>query len=88
MQNKSKVIAIAAATFLSITAAAVAAETTQPMEKCYGISKAEMNDCATAAASCAGSATKDRQADAFIFLPKGTCNRIVGGVLKPVNKKE
>lgn len=52
------------------------------MEKCYGISKAGMNDCETATASCASSATKDGQRDAFIFLPKGICNRIVGGELK------
>lgn len=42
-----------------------------------------MNDCATATASCASSATKDKQKDAFILLPKGLCDRIVGGSLKP-----
>lgn len=40
-----------------------------------------MNDCATATASCASSATKDGQKDAFILLPKGICERIVGGSL-------
>lgn len=40
-----------------------------------------MNDCQTSSQSCASSATKDRQPDAFIFLPKGTCNKIVGGSL-------
>jgi len=54
---------------------------TQQMEKCYGIVKAGLNDCQTAGQSCAGSATKDNQADAFIFLPKGICNKIVGGKL-------
>jgi uncharacterized membrane protein len=52
-------------------------------EKCYGIAKKGMNDCATATASCASSSTRDNQKDAFILLPKGTCERIVGGSLKP-----
>lgn len=77
----------AVAGILTITAtgalikAANAAET-QKTEKCYGIVKAAMNDCATAKASCAGSATKDNQSDAYLFLPKGTCEKIVGGSLK------
>ncbi|WP_375232610.1 BufA1 family periplasmic bufferin-type metallophore [Legionella jordanis] len=53
----------------------------QATEKCYGVVKAGMNDCATATSSCAGSSTKDNQADAFIFLPKGICERLVGGQL-------
>lgn len=50
-------------------------------EKCYGIAKAGMNDCATSNSSCAGSAKKDSQSDAFILLPKGTCEKIVMGSL-------
>lgn len=53
----------------------------QDTEKCYGIVKAGLNDCATATASCAGSSTKDRQNDAFVFVPKGLCQKIVGGNL-------
>jgi uncharacterized membrane protein len=52
-------------------------------EKCYGIVKAGMNDCNTSTTSCAGSATKDNQSDAFILVPKGLCNKIVGGSLTP-----
>lgn len=52
------------------------------MEKCYGVAKMGMNDCATATASCAGSATKNQQKDAFLFMPKGLCEKIVGGSLK------
>lgn len=52
-------------------------------EKCYGIVKAGMNDCATATQSCAGSATKDRQPDAYLFVPKGVCEKIAGGMPKP-----
>lgn len=53
------------------------------IEKCYGIVKAGFNDCQTATASCASSSTKDNQSDAFIFLPVGTCNKLVGGHLTP-----
>lgn len=58
-------------------------------EKCYGIVKAGMNDCATSTQSCAGSATQDKQFDAFILLPKGTCDKIVGAQTTPLtsNKK-
>jgi uncharacterized membrane protein len=54
-------------------------------EKCAGVVKAGKNDCATATMSCAGSATKDGQKDAWIYVPKGTCEKIVGGVV--VDKK-
>lgn len=48
-------------------------------QKCYGIAKAGMNDCATGATSCAGSSTSDNAKNAWIGVPKGTCDRIVGG---------
>ncbi|WP_019217430.1 BufA1 family periplasmic bufferin-type metallophore [Legionella tunisiensis] len=50
-------------------------------EKCYGVARAGLNDCATATASCAGSSTKDAQPDAFLFVPKGLCEKLVGGSL-------
>lgn len=48
-------------------------------EKCYGVSKAGENDCATGSSSCAGTVSKDAQDDAFIVLPKGLCTRLAGG---------
>jgi uncharacterized membrane protein len=50
-------------------------------EKCYGVVKAGQNDCATKTSSCAGSSNTDRQKDAFIALPKGLCDKLVGGSL-------
>ncbi len=47
-------------------------------EKCYGIVKAGKNDCQTKANGCAGHATTDNQNDAWIYLPAGTCGKIVG----------
>ena len=49
------------------------------MEKCYGVSKAGKNDCQTATSSCAGTSKKDHEASAWISVPKGTCEKIVGG---------
>lgn len=51
------------------------------LEKCYGVVKAGLNDCATDIASCAASTKKDNQADAFLLLPEGICEKIVGGSL-------
>jgi len=49
------------------------------MEKCAGIAKAGKNDCGTATSSCAGTAKKDNEANAWIYVPKGTCEKIAGG---------
>ncbi len=66
----------------ALTAGGVAVAAKPKMEKCYGIVKAGKNDCQTATSACAGSAKKDGQKDAWIYLPKGTCEKIVGGSLK------
>jgi uncharacterized membrane protein len=56
-------------------------------EKCAGITKAGKNDCGTSKSACAGSATADRDAEAWILVPTGTCEKIAGGKLtnKPEN---
>jgi uncharacterized membrane protein len=76
----SLAIAAAIGTALLIGAAAqVQAQGT--IEKCYGVSKAGKNDCQTATSSCAGTAKKDAEASAWLGVPKGTCEKIVGGKL-------
>ena len=62
--------------------AAGAAEKAPPMEKCYGIVKAGQNDCQTSNTACAGTAKKNSQKDAWIYIPKGSCEKIVGASLK------
>ena len=56
-------------------------------EKCAGIARAGANDCGTSKSACAGSATVDRDAEAWVLVPKGTCAKIAGGKLtdKPEN---
>lgn len=75
--------AMAALTTLAITSstthAGPAAQPEFTFEKCYGVVKAGLNDCQTSTHSCAGTATKDNQADAWIYVPAGTCTKITGG---------
>ncbi|MFZ2315915.1 MAG: DUF2282 domain-containing protein [Gammaproteobacteria bacterium] len=86
MKKMDKLVCSAMAAFVALTATSATLAATdaakQETEKCYGIVKTGMNDCATAKASCAGSSTKDKQSDAFVFVPKGLCDKIVGGSLK------
>lgn len=85
MNNRDKMIKAAISAFLAMAATQVAADTSTQTQgssnsvKCYGVVKAGMNDCATATASCAGNATKDKQADAFVLVPEGLCEKLVGG---------
>jgi uncharacterized membrane protein len=51
-------------------------------EKCAGIAKAGKNDCGTSVSSCAATAKADREAEAWILVPKGTCEKIAGGHLQ------
>ena len=69
------VIASAVALGLSATPALAA----KPgMEKCAGIVKAGKNDCGTSKSSCQGTSTKDGDKEAWIYVPTGTCEKIVG----------
>jgi uncharacterized membrane protein len=52
-------------------------------EKCYGIVKAGKNDCQTSSHACAGQVKTDGEGDSWIYVPQGTCEKIVGGTLKP-----
>lgn len=61
----------------ALTTTAFAAE--DGKEQCAGIVKAGKNDCATATNACHGHVTSDGNAMAWIYVPKGTCDRIVGG---------
>jgi uncharacterized membrane protein len=47
------------------------------------VAKAGKNDCAGAAHACAGQSSKDGSNKEFVKVPKGTCERLVGGSLTP-----
>ncbi|HKC49402.1 MAG TPA: DUF2282 domain-containing protein [Myxococcota bacterium] len=57
-----------------------------PHEKCYGIAKKGQNDCSTATHSCSNESTSDGGAGEWLWVPKGTCAKIVGGVLETAPK--
>jgi uncharacterized membrane protein len=79
------VAAVAAATgiasLLAPAQSGPAAAPTFKAEKCYGVVAAGKNDCQTATHSCAGTSTRDAQGDAWIYVPAGTCSKLVGGSL-------
>ncbi len=53
-------------------------------EKCYGLARAGQNDCAsTGNNSCAGTSRANADPRAWVFVPAGYCERIVGASLKP-----
>ena len=61
----------------------VPAPTAFKTEKCYGIAKAGKNDCAsTGNNSCGGSSKVSGDPKAWIYVPAGYCERIVGGNLQ------
>jgi uncharacterized membrane protein len=78
-----------------ILAGAVAAALSAPLaggpaaatenEKCYGVAATGHNDRQTANNSCAGHSRMAGQADAWIYVPAGTCAKINGGSLEPKN---
>ncbi len=81
MSNKSPILlsAVSSLLVLGMAAGAPAVAADSEMEKCFGVVKAGKNDCQTANSSCAGTSTVDGQGDAWVFVPKGTCEKIVGG---------
>lgn len=76
-------VAIASALAAALVLPPATGQAQGNMEKCYGIAKAGKNDCQTAKSSCAGTSKKDAQADAWVSVPKGACEKIVNGKLTP-----
>jgi uncharacterized membrane protein len=72
-------LAIAVGTATAATSQAQAADS----EKCFGVAKAGKNDCQTPVSSCAGTSKADANGQAFILVPKGTCEKLVGGSTAP-----
>lgn len=84
-------LALTTAVALSLhNSVAHATEKTKPevtMEKCYGIAKSGKNDCGTAAHACSGQSQKDSDPVEWLYMPIGTCDKIIGGS-KQAPKKE
>ena len=57
------------------------AEALGASEPCFGVARAGKNDCKTEKHVCAGWSRRDRDSGAFLYLPAGTCEKLVGGQL-------
>ena len=80
--NQRALITAAAAALLSsaFLVSAATAQTAPTKEKCYGIAKAGMNDCANLAGthSCAGQAKLDNDKGEWKYVATGTCGSMKG----------
>ena len=56
-------------------------------EKCQGIAKAGQNDCGANGHGCAGYAKVDSDPNEWVYVPEGTCDKIVGGTVKEATAK-
>lgn len=82
MSNIKKITAAAITAAIAMGANGVSTAAEKSMEKCYGVAKAGMNDCGTAKHSCAGQSKVDGEKNEWIYLPKGSCQKIVNGSLE------
>ncbi len=81
MKNSKHFLVSALAGAVALGGAFSSAAMAGENEKCAGVVKAGKNDCATSKASCAGTAKVDGDKEAWIYVPKGTCEKIVGGTV-------
>jgi uncharacterized membrane protein len=75
--------AMAGVVALGLASAGQAVAAEKKAEKCYGVVKAGKNDCQTSTHACAGQVKMDSDPMSWIYLPKGACEKIVGGSLEP-----
>ena len=81
MKTSALIVAAAMTTALSTAAIADTAHASDN-EKCYGVAKAGANDCAAGpGTSCQGTSTVDNQGNAWVYVPKGLCEKLAHGSL-------
>lgn len=86
--NHSNLLRAAMTSLLALGAASAAtsAIADHHQEQCAGVIKAGKNDCATSTNACHGHVTSDSNPEAWIYVPTGTCEKIVGArVVKVVD---
>ena len=89
MKDQTKLVSTAVAGLLAVAATSSAqAVPSAPThwEKCAGIAKAKHNDCGALDKShdCAGQAGADSDPAEWVYVPEGTCEKIVGGKVAKV----
>lgn len=60
---------------------------TYKYEKCYGVAKGGQNDCFTTVNACGGTAEKERDPNAWVYVPAGLCKKLSGGMSSPGDAK-
>lgn len=80
MRNSKTALGTALSAVLSLGSMAVYADDAKPYEteKCAGVVKAGQNDCGSSIGGCHGSINVDGHPEAWIEVPKGTCEKIIG----------
>jgi uncharacterized membrane protein len=69
-------LALAIALTAALAVLPAAAQSTDK-EKCFGVALKGKNDCAAGpGTTCSGTAKKDHQGNAWLLVPKGTCERL------------
>lgn len=84
MTQKLSVSSAALAGIMALSATTLSTEALAAkdgMEKCAGIVKAGKNDCGTSKHACAGQSQSDNDSQEWLYLPKGTCEKITGGAV-------
>jgi uncharacterized membrane protein len=81
MKTKTALLSTAVGSLLAMGMISLSAHAADDpnTEKCYGVAKAGKNDCAGAAHACAGQSKKNADSKEWVKVPKGTCDRLVGG---------
>jgi uncharacterized membrane protein len=94
MSNRNALYLFAVSSAFALVGAATSGTATAAdgaTEQCAGIIKAGKNDCATSKNQCHGHVESDSFPEAWIYLPKGTCERLAGArvvkVKDPTPKK-
>lgn len=72
----SATLALALSAAVAAAAVPATADENADKEKCYGVALKGKNDCAAGpGTTCAGTAVKDYQGNAWKYVPKGTCEK-------------
>jgi uncharacterized membrane protein len=88
MQNHSRQLMQAIAGIFAISAVGsttlVSAAEHTGDEKCAGVIKAGRNDCSTSKNACHSHVTVDADPEAWIWVPRGTCDKIANAHVSTV----
>jgi len=79
---------ITSALSLALVAGSSTLNAENQREQCAGVVKAGLNDCASAEHVCAGMNTDDGTETDWLWLPTGTCNKIVGAHTLKTSKSD